>query len=368
MKPPGAGTAGSCEVCERHAESMYRIEGMDCHDEVALLERRLEARARLRGADRRRRQPAAVRPVRRGACHVGRIWSPPSARPACAPGSSTSVPTRRWRAPAGRRLRFVVASGIALAAGLALEHAQALADGRAAGVPCGHRLRQRPDAAAARSGGARVLARHQRADADRRRRGHRDRPVVRGGHRHVPVRAGAAARDAQHGARAPRDPRADGPRAGRGAGADATGRSSRSGSTTCRSARRSSSGPASKIPLDGVIVAGSEPDQPGADHRRVAAGGQGPGRRGVRRHDQRHRRARGPRHPRRARHDAGAASSAWSRRRRPSARRRRPSSSGSPAYYTPAVIALAAAVAVVPPRRCSASRSRRGSTARSCCW
>jgi len=36
------GTAGAaCEACEQHAESIYRIEGMDCHEEVALLERRL---------------------------------------------------------------------------------------------------------------------------------------------------------------------------------------------------------------------------------------------------------------------------------------------------------------------------------------
>src|SRR5512137_1628298 len=33
---------GACDVCERHAESIYRIEGMDCHEEVALLERRLK--------------------------------------------------------------------------------------------------------------------------------------------------------------------------------------------------------------------------------------------------------------------------------------------------------------------------------------
>jgi Zn2+/Cd2+-exporting ATPase len=31
-----------CTVCAVHAESVYRIEGMDCHDEVAILERRLK--------------------------------------------------------------------------------------------------------------------------------------------------------------------------------------------------------------------------------------------------------------------------------------------------------------------------------------
>ena len=32
----------SCPVCQVHAESVFRIEGMDCHEEVAVLERRLK--------------------------------------------------------------------------------------------------------------------------------------------------------------------------------------------------------------------------------------------------------------------------------------------------------------------------------------
>ena len=31
-----------CPVCEIHAESVFRVEGMDCHEEVAILERRLK--------------------------------------------------------------------------------------------------------------------------------------------------------------------------------------------------------------------------------------------------------------------------------------------------------------------------------------
>ena len=31
----------SCPVCELHAESVFKIEGMDCHEEVAILEKRL---------------------------------------------------------------------------------------------------------------------------------------------------------------------------------------------------------------------------------------------------------------------------------------------------------------------------------------
>src|SRR4029453_9633782 len=33
-------TAVTCTICELHAESTFRIEGMDCREEVALLERR----------------------------------------------------------------------------------------------------------------------------------------------------------------------------------------------------------------------------------------------------------------------------------------------------------------------------------------
>lgn len=37
-----------CEVCEVHAESVFKIEGMDCHEEVAILQRRLK---RLEGLE-----------------------------------------------------------------------------------------------------------------------------------------------------------------------------------------------------------------------------------------------------------------------------------------------------------------------------
>jgi Zn2+/Cd2+-exporting ATPase len=37
----GRSSDAACPVCEVHTESVYRIEGMDCHEEVQLLERRL---------------------------------------------------------------------------------------------------------------------------------------------------------------------------------------------------------------------------------------------------------------------------------------------------------------------------------------
>src|SRR6266571_6960849 len=33
----------TCTVCELHAESTFRIEGMDCREEVAMLERRFKS-------------------------------------------------------------------------------------------------------------------------------------------------------------------------------------------------------------------------------------------------------------------------------------------------------------------------------------
>ena len=34
--------AGTCTVCELHAESTFKIEGMDCREEVAMIERRFK--------------------------------------------------------------------------------------------------------------------------------------------------------------------------------------------------------------------------------------------------------------------------------------------------------------------------------------
>ena len=43
-----ARSAAACAVCEVHAESVFRVDGMDCHEEVAILERRLK---RLNGLE-----------------------------------------------------------------------------------------------------------------------------------------------------------------------------------------------------------------------------------------------------------------------------------------------------------------------------
>ncbi|HVJ27707.1 MAG TPA: cation-translocating P-type ATPase [Vicinamibacterales bacterium] len=41
----------ACTVCELHAESTFRVEGMDCHEEVAILERRLSRLTGLEALD-----------------------------------------------------------------------------------------------------------------------------------------------------------------------------------------------------------------------------------------------------------------------------------------------------------------------------
>ena len=37
----------SCATCELHAEAVFRVEGMDCNEEVVILERRLKPLAGL---------------------------------------------------------------------------------------------------------------------------------------------------------------------------------------------------------------------------------------------------------------------------------------------------------------------------------
>src|SRR3954462_6680194 len=41
----------TCTICELHAESTFRIEGMDCHEEVTILEQRLKRLAGLEALD-----------------------------------------------------------------------------------------------------------------------------------------------------------------------------------------------------------------------------------------------------------------------------------------------------------------------------
>ena len=169
-----------------------------------------------------------------------------------------------------RRQALVIVSGVALAAGLARGRALALPALALFGLV--HRFRRRLYRPACLVGGPRSSRSTSTslmliAVAGAMAIG----AVVRGGRRHLPVRARAVARDAQHGTRAPRDPRPDGAGARRGARAPRRrgtprhgGRASPSATIIVVAARR-------EDPARRRRRRRRERRQPGADHRRVAA-------------------------------------------------------------------------------------------------
>ena len=112
--------APSCPVCEIHAESVFRVEGMDCHEEVAILERRLKP---LRGLE------AMSADVVGGTLRVSHDAAQLSAAAIAEAVNGTGM--RAWldrdtassitvRSRDGRQ-PFLVASGVAVAAGMALD-------------------------------------------------------------------------------------------------------------------------------------------------------------------------------------------------------------------------------------------------------
>ena len=112
--------APSCPVCEIHAESVFRVEGMDCHEEVAILERRLKP---LKGLE------AMSADVVGGTLRVSHDAAQLSAAAIAEAVNATGM--RAWLdhdtasrisvRPGGAREAFLVASGAAFAAGVALE-------------------------------------------------------------------------------------------------------------------------------------------------------------------------------------------------------------------------------------------------------
>jgi Cd2+/Zn2+-exporting ATPase len=111
----------TCQVCEIHAESVFKIEGMDCHEEVAILERRLRSLSGLEALhadilgqrlnityDAAKLSASAIAEA---VAQTGmRAWLEHE-QPA---GPAPSAATRR---------AFVVVSGVLAAAGMALEYA-----------------------------------------------------------------------------------------------------------------------------------------------------------------------------------------------------------------------------------------------------
>ncbi len=112
--------APACPVCEIHAESVFRVEGMDCHEEVAVLERRLKP---LKGLE------AMSADVVGGTLRVSHDAAQLSAAAIAEAVNATGM--RAWLdhdtasrisvRQAGAREAFLVASGAAVAAGITLE-------------------------------------------------------------------------------------------------------------------------------------------------------------------------------------------------------------------------------------------------------
>jgi Cd2+/Zn2+-exporting ATPase len=108
-----------CAVCEIHAESVFKIEGMDCHEEVAILEKRLTKLSGLEAFDAdvlgqrlKIKYDAAklsTSTIADAVAQTGmRAWLEHEAPVGTAPSAAT-------------RRAFVVASGVLVAAGMSLE-------------------------------------------------------------------------------------------------------------------------------------------------------------------------------------------------------------------------------------------------------
>jgi Cd2+/Zn2+-exporting ATPase len=106
----------TCQVCELHAESTFKVEGMDCHEEVAILERRLKKLSGLEALD------ADVIGQRLRIKYDAAKLSTGSIAEAVAQTGMRAWLEHEEPAPlaasAGNRLRLLVCSGLAFAFGL----------------------------------------------------------------------------------------------------------------------------------------------------------------------------------------------------------------------------------------------------------
>jgi Cd2+/Zn2+-exporting ATPase len=121
----------TCQVCELHAESTFKIEGMDCHEEVAIIEHRLKRLAGLEALD------ADVLGQRLRIKYDAARLSTASIAEAVAQTGMRAWLEHEEAAPvaasAASRGRLVILSGVLFAAGLLMERAGV--GGRAQSIP-----------------------------------------------------------------------------------------------------------------------------------------------------------------------------------------------------------------------------------------
>ena len=110
----------TCPVCELHAESVFKIEGMDCHEEVAILERRLKGLAGLESLD-----ADVVGQRLRIQYDAAKLTTARIAEAVAQTGMRAWLEHEEARPPVNTRWRerMVALSGVALAVGLALQPA-----------------------------------------------------------------------------------------------------------------------------------------------------------------------------------------------------------------------------------------------------
>jgi Cd2+/Zn2+-exporting ATPase len=110
--------AAACPICQVHAESVFRIEGMDCHEEVAILERRLKHLSGLEALS-----ADVIGQRLRVTYDAARLTT------SAISDAVADTGMRAWleheqphlRATTARRLRLVILAGAALAIGLVLQ-------------------------------------------------------------------------------------------------------------------------------------------------------------------------------------------------------------------------------------------------------
>src|SRR5512147_1633000 len=120
MKTAGPATRPACSSCEQHVETVYWVAGMDCHDEVAVIERRLR---RLPGFEA---MAADLVGQRLRVAHDAARLSPPDIVRAVAETGMQAWPEGQGRPTAAQRssaasLYVVIASGALLLVGAGLK-------------------------------------------------------------------------------------------------------------------------------------------------------------------------------------------------------------------------------------------------------